>query len=139
MPTDHFKKLKNMYLCANVNTQIFDTTKCEIEFEKATISLTISEKYFHALGAIHGSVYFKLLDDAAYFAVQSLVEDMFVLTASFNINFLRPVNSGTITAIGKVTSKSENRFVAESTLYNEAGKKVAFGTGTFVKSNKKLS
>lgn len=139
MPTDHFKKLKNMYLCANVNTKIFDTTKCEIEFEKATISLAISEKYFHALGAIHGSVYFKLLDDAAYFAVQSLVEDMFVLTASFNINFLRPVNSGTITAIGKVTSKSENRFVAESTLYNEAGKKVAFGTGTFVKSNKKLS
>ena len=128
-----------MYLGAHINTQLYETTQCHIILEKATISLTISEKYFHALNAIHGSVYFKLLDDAAYFTVQSLVEDMFVLTASFNINFLRPVNSGTITAIGKVTSKSENRFVAESTLYNEAGKKVAFGTGTFVKSNKKLS
>jgi len=139
MNVEHFEKLKNMYLGANINTQMYETTQCEIELEKATISIIISEKYFHALGAIHGSVYFKLLDDAAFFAVNSIVEDVLVLTTSFDINILRPVNSGTITAIGKMTSKSENRFVSESTLYNEAGKKVAFGTGNFVKSNVILS
>ncbi|MEM1407225.1 MAG: thioesterase, partial [Bacteroidota bacterium] len=83
MNIDHFGKLRNMYLKANINTQIFDTTECQIEYKKATISLTISDKYFHALGAIHGSVYFKLLDDAAFFAVNSIVEDVFVLTTSF--------------------------------------------------------
>ncbi len=128
-----------MYLGAHINTQLYETTQCHIILEKATISLTISEKYFHALDAIHGSVYFKLLDDAAFFAVNSIVEDVFVLTTSFNINFLRPVNSGIITAVGKVISKSEYKFVAESTLYNEAGKVVAFGTGNFVKSNKRLT
>lgn len=139
MSANHFEKLKNMYLRANVNTQIFDTTKCEIKLEKTTISLSISRKYFHALGAIHGLVYFKLLDDAAFFAVHSIVEDVFVLTTSFNIHILRPVNSGTITAIGKLTSKSKTGFVAESTLYNEAGKKVALGKGNFVKSKVKLT
>ena len=128
-----------MYLRSNINTQIYGSTECEIEHETATISLTISEKYFHALGAIHGSVYFKLLDDAAYFAVNSIVEDWFVLTASFNIHFLRPISSGKITAIGKVTSKTEKGFMAESTLYNEAGKKVAFGAGHFVKSKSRLT
>lgn len=138
MNKDHFQKLKNMYLISNINTQIYDSTECEIEFEKSTISLIISEKFFHALGAIHGSVYFKLLDDAAYFAVNSIVEDFFVLTTSFNIKILRPISSGTITAKGKVVSKSKNGFVAESILYNWAGKKIAVGSGQFVKSNKKL-
>ncbi len=139
MNIEHFEKLKKMYLRANVNTQIFDTTECKIELEKATISLTISEKYFHALGAIHGSVYFKLLDDSAFFAVNSIVEDVFVLTTSFNTNIIRPANSGRITAVGKVRYKSKNLFIAESTLYNEAGKEIAFGTGNFAKSKIGLS
>jgi len=139
MDSEHFEKLKNMYLTANVNTQIFDTSECEIAFEKATISLTISEKYFHALGAIHGSVYFKLLDDAAFFAVNSVVQDVFVLTTSFNTNIIRPVRSGKIAAIGKVRYRTRDFFVAESTLYNDVGKEIAFGTGNFSKSKIALS
>ena len=128
-----------MYLQANVNTKIFDTTECEIKLEEATINLTITDKYFHALGAIHGSVYFKLLDDAAFFAVNSIVEDVFVLTTSFNIHLIRPANQGKITAKGKVKSKSRNLFIGEATLFNEKGKEIAFGTGNFVKSNVKLT
>ncbi len=139
MNSEHFEKLQRMYLKANINTQIFDTTECEIELKKATISLTISEKYFHALGAIHGSVYFKLLDDAAFFAVNSIVEDAFVLTTSFNSNIVRPVNSGKITAIGEVRFASKNLFIAESTLFNEDGKEIAFGTGHFAKSKVSLT
>lgn len=139
MNIEHFGKLRNMYLNANVNTQIYNSTECKIELEKAVISITISEKFFHALGAIHGSVYFKLLDDAAFFAANSIVEDVFVLTTSFNLNIIRPANSGKITAVGKVRYKSRNLFVAESTLYNEAGKEIAFGTGNFAKSKIELS
>jgi len=135
----HYRKLERMYLKSNVNTKIFDTTKVKISEEMAQISLEISDKYFHALGAIHGSVYFKLLDDAAFFAVNSIVEDVFVLTSSFNINLLRPANTGTITAVGKVKFKSKNLFVAESILYNEDGKEIGFGTGNFVKSKIELS
>lgn len=139
MNTEHFVKLRNMYLKANVNTQIFDTTECEIELKKSTISLTISEKYFHALGAIHGSVYFKLLDDSSFFAVNSIVQDVFVLTTSFNTNILKPVSFGKIKAIGEVRFESKNLFIAESTLFDESGNEIAFGTGHFVKSKVKLT
>ncbi len=139
MTQAHFDKLRRMYLAANFNTQIYDTTECKIELEKAEISMEISEKYFHALGAIHGKVYFKMLDDAAFFAVNSIVEDVFVLTTSFNLNLLRPANQGKLIAKGQVKFKSRNLFVAESTLYNEAGKEIAFGTGNFAKSKIQLS
>ncbi len=128
-----------MYLNANINTKIFNTTTAKISKAKAEIGLTISEKHFHALGAIHGSVYFKLLDDAAYFAVSSIVEDFFVLTTSFNLNMVKPVNKGKLTAIGKVRFKSKSLYTAESTLYNDKGEEIAFGTGNFSKSKVPLS
>ncbi len=135
----HFEKLERMYLSANMNTHIYDTTTIKISEERAEIGLTISEKYFHALGAIHGSVYFKLLDDAAFFAVNSIVTDVFVLTTSFNINLIRPANEGIIKSVGTVRFKSKNLWTAESTLYNEAGKEIAFGTGNFAKSKVALT
>ena len=135
----HFSKLKNMYLDANINTQVFDTTTCQIEEGKATISLEVAQKYFHKLNAIHGSVYFKLLDDAAFFAVNSLVEDYFVLTSSFQINFLRPVQKGILTATGSARFTSRNIYIGESTLVDQKGNEVAFGNGTFVKSKVALT
>ncbi|WP_024768567.1 PaaI family thioesterase [Aquimarina macrocephali] len=139
MNPEHYSKLERMYLQANINTALYDTTKVKIDEGLAQIELEISEKYFHALGAIHGSVYFKLLDDAAFFAVNSIVKDIFVLTTSFNINLIRPVDKGIITAVGKIKFKSRSLFVAESTLYNQDGKEIAFGTGNFAKSKIELS
>jgi uncharacterized protein (TIGR00369 family) len=139
MDTAHFRKLEKMYLGANVNTKVFDTTTCNIEAEKATITLDVSEDYYHALGAIHGAVYFKMLDDAAYFAVSSVVKDNFLLTSSFNINILRPVSKGKLTAVGTVRYKSSKLYAAEAKLYNQEGKEVAFGTGNFAKSKLLLS
>ena len=139
MSKEHFVKLQNMYAIANVNTAFYETTECIIEPEKAIISLSVSDKYFHALGAIHGSVYFKLLDDSAFLAVNSIVTDVFLLTTSFNTNIVRPVSGGKITAVGKLRYKSKNIFVSESTMYNDEGKEIAFGTGNFVKSKILLS
>ncbi len=135
----HYQKLEGMYLRANVNTMLFDTTTIQITEDSAEIGLTVDEKYFHGLGAIHGAVYFKLLDDAAFFAVSAKVKDNFVLTTSFNLNIVRPVNAGKIRAVGKVKFQSRSMFVAEATAYNEAGKMIAFGTGNFVKSKQALS
>ncbi|WP_046745720.1 PaaI family thioesterase [Kordia zhangzhouensis] len=136
---EHYRKLERMYLASNVNTQLYETTKITIKEETATISIVVDSKYFHALGAIHGSVYFKLLDDAAFFAVNSIVKDAFVLTTSFNINITRPVSHGKITAYGKIKFKSRNLFVAESTLVDEKEREIAFGTGNFTKSRVSLS
>jgi len=136
---EHYRKLERMYLNSNVNTKLYETTEIRIDDEVAEIKLTIDSKYFHALGAIHGSVYFKLLDDAAFFAVNSIIKDAFVLTTSFNINIIRPVSEGVITATGKLKFKSRNLFIAESSLTDEKGREIAFGTGNFAKSNISLT
>jgi uncharacterized protein (TIGR00369 family) len=135
---NHFERLEKMYLNANINSKMFTSTTAKISEAKAEIGLTISEKHFHALGAIHGSVYFKLLDDSAYFAVSSIVKDFFVLTTSFNLNIIKPSSKGNLTAIGSVKYQSKNLYVAESKILNQKGEEIAFGTGNFSKSKVKL-
>jgi uncharacterized protein (TIGR00369 family) len=83
---------------------------------------------------MHGSVYFKMLDDAAFFAANSQVEDVFVLTASFNLYFLRPVSEGRIRSEGRVTSRSRRLILAEARLEDDRGRELARGSGTFMPS-----
>ena len=94
MDPSHFEKPENMYLKSPINTELYPSTCCRIGEGEAVIEVEINRTYFHALGAIHGSVYFKLLDDASYFAMSSVVTDYFLLTRSFELEFLKPVRSG---------------------------------------------
>jgi uncharacterized protein (TIGR00369 family) len=134
---EHYRRLEHLYHRANIQ-HLLSGSSISVEHSQATLTLPVDPKYFHGAQAIHGSIYFKLLDDAAYFAVASLVQDVFIVTSSFQINLLRPVSSGTLKAVGTVRSKSKNLFVAEATLYNEKGKEVAFGTGHFMRTAQPL-
>jgi len=133
-PELHFRKLERMYLSAPVNKQLYNGITIAISDQRTELSLKIEEKFFHAANAIHGSVYFKMLDDAAFFAVNSIVNDVFVYTVSFNVQLLRPVTSGIIKSIGEIKFKSSNLFIADSTLLDENNKLVGRGSGNFMKS-----
>ena len=135
----HFKKLERMYLSAPVNNQLYNGITITISDQKAELNLKIDEKFFHAANAIHGSVYFKMLDDAAFFAVNSIVKDVFVYTVSFNVQLLRPVSSGIIKSIGELKFTSSNLFIADSTLLDENNKLVGRGSGNFMKSKIELT
>ncbi len=132
---EHFRKLERMYLQSKITEEIYETTQITIGSKTAEITLDIQEKYHHALGAIHGSIYFKLLDDAAFFAVNSVVTDKFVLTSNFSLNLLRPESQGKLTARGVLRFQSRSLFVADASLTNEKGREIGFGTGHFMKSN----
>ena len=132
----HFRKLERMYLSAPINK--YYSPEVEISQGQAVIQTEVKPEFFHAAGSLHGSVYFKLLDDAAFFAVNSLVKDFFVLTVSFNIYLTRPVTKGILIAQGQVVSRSVNYYVAESVLtVNE--KEVARGSGSFLRSKIELA
>jgi len=135
----HFRKLERMYLTAPVNNQLYNGITITISDQKAELTLKIEEKFFHAANAIHGSVYFKMLDDAAFFAVNSTVKDVFVYTVSFNVQLLRPVSSGIIKSIGELKFKSSNLFIADSILLDENNKLVGRGSGNFMKSKIELT
>ena len=132
---DHYRKLERMYLLsAPISTEIYKGIGATILHERAEISWPVSDKFFHAAHSLHGSVYFKLLDDAAFFAVNSIVQDVFVYTVTFNTQILRPVTGGVIRSVGELKFKSTNLFIADATLYDENNKLVGRGSGSFMKS-----
>ena len=92
-----------------------------------------------AAGAVHGSVLFKALDDAAFFACNSLVRDVIVLTVSFHVLFMRPVSSGELRSTGRVIQASDKLLLAESCVCDDQGREVARGTGCFGKSRIRLA
>ena len=128
-----------MYLSAPVNTQVYNGITIAISNERAELSLKVEDKYFHAANAIHGPVYFKMLDDAAFFAVNSIVNDVFVYTVSFNVQLLKPVSAGIIRSIGELKFKSTNLFIADSMLFDEKNKLVGRGSGNFMRSKIELT
>ena len=93
MPRTHFEALVAMYDRAPINSWFRPTLRIP-EKGRAEIEMMVREDFYHAGRAIHGAVYFKALDDATFFAVQSLVTDLFVVTSSFQLYFLRPVSEG---------------------------------------------
>ena len=134
----HFRSLKNLYASAPINALF--ASRLEIpEAGRALIRFTVDERVHHAAGAAHGTIYFKMLDDAAFYAANSLVSDRFLLTTGFNLNFTRPVKGGDLVAQARWISGRKRVFVAEADLIDAAGEVVGRGTGTFMRSRIALS
>jgi uncharacterized protein (TIGR00369 family) len=126
-----------MYTSAPVNKYYAPTMR--VSEGQAEVTIPVRPDFFHAAGAVHGLVYFKALDDAAFFAANSLVDDAFALTVSFNVYLTRPISQGEIRATGRVVHRSRRFLVAESTLVDSDGREIARGSGTFMPSNIPLS
>ncbi|MGC1270521.1 MAG: PaaI family thioesterase [Croceibacterium sp.] len=134
----HFRALEALYASAPVN-RLFPS-RLEIPGEgRARIRFTIDERVYHAAGAAHGTIYFKMLDDAAFYAANSLVSDRFLLTTGFNLHFTKPLRGGEVVAEGRWISGRRRVFIAEAHLIDEDGDEVGRGTGTFMRSHIALS
>ena len=129
----HFRALEALYAAAPIN-QLFDSALVIPEAGVARIRFTLDDRYFHAAGAAHGTSYFKMLDDAAFYAANSLVTDRFLLTTAFNLLLTKPLRAGPVTAEGRWVSGQRRVFVAEARLIDADGEEAARGTGTFMRS-----
>ncbi len=129
---EHYRKLERLYTSAPINAWYRPTI--QVGDGTAEIAMDMRSEFFHAAHAVHGSVYFKALDDAAFFAVNSLVPEVFVLTASFTIYLTRPIAGGSMRSVGRVVHRSKNLFIAESELVNDEGRQIGRGSGTFMRS-----
>lgn len=134
----HYRALERLYASAPINRKF--ASKLEIVGEGLSrLRFTIDEDVYHAAGAAHGTIYFKMLDDAAFYAANTLATDRFLLTTSFNLHFTKPVRAGGVIAEGKWVSGKRRVFVAESRLVDEEGDEIGRGTGTFMRSRIALS
>src|SRR5215510_1436636 len=130
---EHHRKLERLYEAAPVSQ--WYGARIRITDGQAEVRLTTRPEFFHSAHAVHGSVYFRALDDAAFFAVNSRVADVFVLTVSFTVHLTRPVTDGELRAVGRIIHGGGRLFVAESTLFNDAGELLGHGSGVFTRSS----
>ena len=133
---EHYRRLQQMYLVAPIN-QLYKPT-IEISEGEAAIEIVLSEKYHHSAGGVHGSVYFKMLDDAAFFAANSLEKSVFVLTTSFTTYLTRPVTEGKMRAIGRVVNSNKTQFIVEAIVWDEEGRELGRGHGVMVRAKSPL-
>ena len=134
----HLRALEALYESAPINRQ-FRSRLVLPEAGRSEIHFTVSADAFHAAGAAHGTVYFKMLDDAAFYAANGLVSDRFLLTTAFNLHFTKPLRSGEARAEGRWISGKRRVFVAEARIVDSDGEECARGTGTFMRSHIALS
>ena len=134
----HHRALESLYRAAPIN-RLFPSTLDITGQGMATIRFDVGENVYHAGGAVHGTAYFKMLDDAAFYAANSLVTDRFLLTTAFNLLFTKPLREGPVVAEGRWISGRRRVFVAEARLIDATGEEAARGTGTFMRSQIALS
>jgi len=130
----HWRALESLYASAPINSMFASSLNIPGE-GLSRITFHVEPSCFHAAGAAHGTIYFKMLDDAAFYAANTLITDRFLLTTAFNMHFTRPVHSETIVAEGRWVSGRRRVLVAEARLIDEAGEEVGRGTGTFMRSH----
>ena len=134
----HLRALEALYASAPVN-RLFDS---QIELAAAgqsRIRFAVRGDMFHAARAAHGTLYFKMLDDAAFYAANGLVSDRFLLTTAFNLHFTKPMKTGEAVAEGRWISGRRRVFVAEARIIDATGDECARGTGTFLRSHISLT
>ena len=134
----HLRALEALYDSAPIN-RLFESRIRLAEAGRSEISFDVAGHSFHAAGAAHGTLYFKMLDDAAFYAANGLVSDRFLLTTAFNLHFTRPMREGVARAEGRWVSGKRRVFVAEAKIVDSAGEECARGTGTFMRSHIALS
>ena len=134
----HFAALETLYASAPINA-LFPSKLTIIGQGRSRIDFTVDEQVHHAAEAAHGTIYFKMLDDAAFYAANSLVTDRFLLTTAFNLLFTKPIRGGPVVAEGRWISGRRRVFVAEARLIDADGDEIGRGTGTFMRSRIALS
>lgn len=132
MNDQHFRGLERAYAAAPVTGWMGTTAR--VGDGRATVTLPIRKDFLHAASAVHGSLYFRMLDDAAFFAANSRVTDVLVLTSSFHIDFSRPVVDGVLRAEGTAVNQSRRLVAAEAELFDQEGNLLAKGSGSFMPS-----
>lgn len=130
----HFRRLESLYRSAPVNA-LFESELTIASAGESEIRFHVAAASFHAAGAAHGTLYFKMIDDAAFYAANSLVSDRFLLTTAFNLHFTRPMRGGEARAFGRWISGHRRVLIAEARIVDASGEECARGTGTFLRSH----
>ena len=132
----HLEKLENMYLSDPVNKELNPGVKI-LEGE-TEIHIPVRKKISNDDGSIIGCICYKLMEDAAILAVNSIVDDVQVSASNFNIYLSNSIASRELTARAKFIGRSGDQILVETVVIDDNRSEIARGNGAFVKGSVKL-
>jgi uncharacterized protein (TIGR00369 family) len=97
------------------------------------VEMPAAEFHYNPLGSVHGGVISALLDTAAGCSVHSTLAVGEAYTSlDLTVKFLRPVtvDSGLLRCEGSVIQRGRRTALAESKLYDESGRLVAYASSS---------
>jgi uncharacterized protein (TIGR00369 family) len=98
----------------------------ESEPGRVVLELEAGPQHRHGGGIVQGGVIAQIADAAMGMSLGTLQEDgLWNTTIELKINFIRPVSSGRIRAVGRVIEMKETLFFSEADVLDETGKLVA--------------
>jgi uncharacterized protein (TIGR00369 family) len=103
----------------------------ESEPGRVVLELEAGPEHRHGGGVVQGGVITQIADAAMGMSLATLQEDgMWNTTIELKINFVRPVISGRIRAVGRVVEMKQTLFFSEADVVDEQGRLVARASST---------
>ena len=103
----------------------------EVRPGEAILTMEAHERHANPMGTLHGGVLCDIADAAMGCAYASTLEDgESFTTLELKINFLKPVWSDGLKAIGRVVQRGKTVGLADCTVTNSKGERVAYATST---------
>lgn len=103
----------------------------EAEPGRVVLELEAGPQHRHGGGVVQGGVITQIADAAMGMSLGTLQADgMWNTTIELKINFIRPVISGRIRAIGRVIEMKQTLFFSEADVVDEQGRLVARASST---------
>ena len=103
----------------------------EAEPGRVVLELEAGPEHRHGGGVVQGGVITQIADAAMGMSLGTLQEDgLWNTTIELKINFIRPVISGRIRAVGRVIEMKKTLFFSEADVLDEQGRLVARASST---------
>ena len=109
---------------------------CEGE---VSIHLDVREELRQNQGVVHGGAIASLIDTASAFAVLTQIDlQERVTTTDLTIHYLRPANTGRLTALARIIRGGRRLFVLSVEVHNDENTLIATAVTTYIKIEQNL-
>lgn len=103
----------------------------EADLEKVVVSIDIKPHHLNMVRILHGGVHASLMDSAMGFIATMQKPGQETVTISLNVNYVAPIQQGTIKVIAEVVHASRKTINTQAKVTDLNGKLLATGTGIF--------
>ena len=103
----------------------------EVDEGRVVVELDTDSKHRHEGGVVHGGIITQIADAAMGMSLLTMQpDDQSNTTIELKINFLRPVVSGRLRAVGRVVEMKQTLLFSEADVVDEQGRLVARASST---------